>query len=70
MGAHSGSPLHQHLHDLDRWRLPEVVGAFLERQSPDGNLPAVEPTEQLVGSCDEPALGLTIDLQYRAQQTG
>ena len=69
MSPHRGSTFDQHLHDLDGWRITQVVGAFLERQAPDGNLPAVESTQQLVGSSHEPALGLTIDFQNGAQQT-
>jgi hypothetical protein len=64
VGTYRGSPFDQHLDNLDGWRVAKVVRAFLERQTPDGYLAAIEPTEQLIGSGDEPALGLAIDLQY------
>ena len=44
VSPHRGATLDQHLHDLDGWRIAQVVGAFLERQTPDGDLPAVEST--------------------------
>jgi hypothetical protein len=45
VGPYRGSTFDQHLDDLNGRRIPQVVRTFLERQPPDGDLPAVEPTE-------------------------